>query len=256
MQSLPHSWTGEPFLVLELTSFTEGEEEQSNLGWVMLPEANRSLDHFATQVFSEKNLSLLFILPSWSSEKLLPPLAISRDIFFKDNPRDTEKKRLNISWKLFVGHYYMFWGSYHLPQKRVFVKKITDLFKVTQLVSERAWIETYVCLIPRLTRFILHHVRPSIHQASDSLDLQNQYGLRVCWKQWFHYYDPLSPRVAQRRLRSCQKEESEGGSRAGERKGGVSETEARYVALWALSSILTRAVRFLSHTSDSQLRLF
>lgn len=42
--------------------------------------------------------------------------------------------------------------------RKVFVKKTTDLFKVMQLVSGTACIETQVCLIPKLIVFFFYNV--------------------------------------------------------------------------------------------------
>lgn len=41
-------------------------------------------------------------------------------------------------------------------EKSVFVKKITDLSNVLWLAHGRAWIETQVCLIPKLTVFFFY----------------------------------------------------------------------------------------------------
>lgn len=150
-----------------------------------------------------------FTLPFWNSEKLLPTLSISKDnwrfcfplrlehvaypkmisllklseclfqchfLFSSETTLGTQKRRELISLEHWSWTLLYFWGKWSSSsdEKRVFVKKITDLFKVIQLVSDRAWIETWVCLIPRLTVFILPHARwPSIDPASD-IDLQNK----------------------------------------------------------------------------------
>ena len=154
----------------------------------MLPRAKLVTRSFCILGSSKKAFILLFIKPSWNSEKLLPPPSISKDnwrfcfplwvcyippndffakttgmpisvslfTYFKDNSWDTGKKRINISWTLVMGFITFCFLRKHSSsseEKRVFVKKITDLSNVLWLAHGRAWIETQVCLIPKLTVF-------------------------------------------------------------------------------------------------------